>query len=397
MPTPFTDDEVALVRASTPGCTDDLIHLNHCGSSLPPQVVLDTQIAHLRRESAIGGYEAARESADRESAVYDSIASMLGVRSHEIARMEHATAAWNAAFWSIPMQPGQRIVTHDHDYGANWIAFLRAAEVHGVEIDRIPSDSNGQVDLDLLARALERPEEIAVVSLAWIPTSGGLVNPASDVGALTRAAGVPFLLDACQAVGQLEIDVETIGCDFLTATGRKFLRGPRGTGFLFARDDVLDRITPAQPDHHGAEWAALDRYEFASGARRFEYWEYDHAAWLGLGAAVDTTVALGIDRVGVTIQRRAEELRGGLSELGMAVHDQGVERCGIVTVTHPSAPAVDVMQVLSAAKINVSTTVAGSARADLEARGLPSMVRMSVHCTTTSDEIDRTLDVLRTI
>ncbi len=397
MATPFTDDETARIRTATPGCTDDLVHLNHCGSSLPPQVVVDTQVEHLRRESMIGGYEAAREAAERESAVYDSIAVMLGAQAREIARAEHATAAWNAAFWSIPMLAGQRIITHDHDYGANWIGFLRAVEVHDVEIDRISSDANGQIDLEQLAVALERPEEVALVSLCWIPTSGGLVNPAGAVGALTGQAGVPFLLDACQAVGQLAVDVETIGCDFLTATGRKFLRGPRGTGFLYARDGILDRVTPAQPDHHGADWVALDRYEFAEGARRFEYWEFDHAAWLGLGAAVDHAAALGFDRIEVTVARRADELRAALLEAGMTVHDQGTARCGIVTATHPTASAADVAAALSSAKINVSTTHISSARADMEGRGLPSMVRMSVHCTTTSAEIERTIGVLRTL
>ena len=397
MPTPFTDDETARIRAVTPGCTDDVVHLDHGGSSLPPQVVLDAQIEHLRREAMRGGYEAAREVAADEAAVYTSIATMLGAQVHEIARMEHATAAWNAAFWSIPMRAGQRIITHDHDYGANWVGFLRAVEVHGVEIDRIPSDAEGQIDLDRLAVALARPDEVAVVSLAWIPTSGGLVNPAAAVGALTQQADVPFLLDACQAVGQLDIDVASIGCDFLTATGRKFLRGPRGTGFLYARDAVIERVTPSQPDHHGAEWVVLDRYEFIDGARRFEYWEFDHAAWLGLGAAVDHAVGLGVDRIESTVARRAEELRSALREIGMRVHDQGVTRCGIVTATHPTASAADVAAVLSSAQINVSTTHVGSARADMERRGLPSMVRLSVHCTTTGAEIERTIDVLRTL
>jgi selenocysteine lyase/cysteine desulfurase len=397
MVTPFNDDEIERIRSVTPGCTDDLVHYNHAGTSLPPLVVLHTQIEHLRRVSQLGGYEAAREAADGEAAVYESIASMLGAQAHEIARTEHATAAWNAAFWSIPMRAGQRIITHDHDYGANWIGFLRAVEVHGVQIDRIPSDADGQIDLDRLAAALARPDEVAVVSLSWIPTSGGLVNPAAAVGALTRQANVPFLLDACQAVGQLDIDVAAIGCDFLTATGRKFLRGPRGTGFLCVRDAIIDRVTPAQPDHHGADWVALDRYEFADGARRFEYWEFDHAAWLGLGAAVDHAAGLGVDRIEITVARRAEELRSALREIGMRVHEQGTIRCGIVTATHPRASAAEVAAVLSSARINVSTTHAGSARADMERRGLPSMVRMSVHCTTTTAEIERAIGVLRTL
>jgi selenocysteine lyase/cysteine desulfurase len=391
---PFSSDEIQAIRAATPGCRDELIHLNHAGSSLPTQRTLDTQVEHLTREATIGGYEAAREAADREAAVYDSIAQLIGAERGEVARMEHATAAWNAAFWSIPMRTGQRIVTHDHDYGANWIAFLRAAEIHGVVIDRIPSDRFGQIDLERLATALERPGEVALVSLAWIPTSGGLVNPAAAVGALTRAAGVPYVLDACQAVGQLDIDVTTIGCDFLSATGRKYLRGPRGSGFLWASSAMLDRVTPAQPDHHGADWSSIDSYTFADGATRFEYWEFAHAAWLGLGAAVDTALDLGLDRIQATVAARANELRATLIDAGFNVHDDGIAKCGIVTTTHPTVPTADLMRKLAKQGINASTTSAGSARAHMEARNLPPMIRLSVHCTTTPDEVARTVSVL---
>ena len=394
MAEPFDATEIAQIRAATPGCTDDLVHLNHAGSSLPPQVVLDAQIGHLRREAEIGGYEAAAEASERSAAVHGSIATMIGAYPREVARTEHATAAWNAAFWSIPMRAGQRIVTHDHDYGANRIAFLRAVEVHGVVIEAVPSDRHGQIDLERLATVLERPDDVAVVSLAWIPTNGGLVNPAGAVGTLTRAAGVPFLLDACQAVGQLDIDVGAIGCDFLSASGRKFLRGPRGTGFLYAADSIVGRVTPSQPDHHGADWVALDHYEFADGARRFEHWEYGHAAWLGLGAAVDHAAGWGFDRIRSTVAGRADEFRTGLRDIGMTVHDEGIARCGIVTATHGSRSAAEVMAALAAQRINVSTTHAGTSRADMEARGLGLMVRLSVHCTTTDAEIARVLDVL---
>ncbi|MEP4648719.1 MAG: aminotransferase class V-fold PLP-dependent enzyme [Ilumatobacter sp.] len=389
MAVPFTPVEIDAIRANTPGCTDDLIHLNHAGSSLPDVSVLDAQIGHLRREAGIGGYEAAEETAEAEAAVYDSIAAMIGGRRHEVARMEHATAAWNAAFWAIPKRPWQRIITHDHDYGANWVAFLRAVEVHGVVIERIPSDAHGQIDLERLASALERPDDIALVSLAWIPTNGGLVNPAAGVGALTRAAGVPFLLDACQAVGQLDIDVESIGCDALSATGRKYLRGPRGSGFLFVHSRAVERFAPAHPDHHGAEWSAIDSYTFAPGATRYEYWEHNHAAWPGLGAAVDVALRLGVDRIQATIAQRAKELREQLVERGMSVHDAGVAKCGIVTMTHPTLDAGEVVSRLATRGVNASSTFLGSARADMEARGLPSLVRLSVHCTTTPAEIQR--------
>lgn len=394
MATVFSDHEIDVIRAGTPGCRDDLIHLNHAGSSLPGQSVLDAQVAHLELEASIGGYEAAAVAAEATEATYHSIAAMVGADRSEIARLEHATAAWSAAFWSIPMRAGQKVITHDHDYGANAVAMLHAAATRGVRVVRIPSDGMGQIDLAALEAELQDPDDVAVVSLAWIPTNGGLVNPAAAVGALTRTAGVPYLLDACQAVGQLAIDVDTIGCDFLSATGRKYIRGPRGTGFLYVRSSILDRLVPSHPDHHSAEWTSLDSYVFESGAQRFEQWEHSHAAWLGLGAAVDVAIELGLDRTQATIARRAKELRGALTDIGMIVHDEGVARCGIVTATHSSLDADVVKAHLSVHGINTSVTAVGSSRADVERRDLAPMVRLSVHCTTTSDELTRTCEVL---
>lgn len=392
MATSFSEAEISAARAVTPGA-ERVIHLNHAGSSLPPQVVLDTQIEHLRAEATIGGYEAAAAASDRCDGVYDSVARLIGASASEIARMEHATAAWNAAFWSVPMRPGQHIVVHDHEYGANIVAFLAAADRRGVHIDRVPSDPSGQVDLEAVADRL-RTKDVALVSLTHVPTNGGLVNPAEEVGALTRAAGVPFLLDACQSLGQRVLDVDEIGCDLLSATGRKYLRGPRGTGLLYVRSSIVESLQPAQPDHHGAELVAADRFEFAEGARRFEHWEHNVAGWLGLGAAVDHALGWGIDRIEATVTERAAQLRERLADAGLIVWDEGVERCGIVTVTHPRVDAEALRARLVEHRINATTTPAGSARWDVERRNLPTLLRLSVHVTTTPDEVARTVEVL---
>jgi len=378
-------DEIESARAVTPGC-GEVIHLNHAGSSLPPQTVLDAQIGHLQAEATIGGYEAAAIAIDRRDAVYDSIGALIGARPHEIARMEHATAAWNAAFWSVPMEPGQTIVVHDHEYGANIVAFLAAAQRRGIVIERVPSDASGQVDVGAIADRLAR-FDVALVSLTHVPTNGGLVNPASEVGALTRAAGVPFLLDACQSVGQLHVDVGEIGCDLLSATGRKYLRGPRGTGFLYVGDAIVERLTPSQPDHHGTELVAGDRFEWRDGARRFEYWEHSVAGWLGLGAAVDHALGWGIDRIEMTVTERAEQLRAMLVDAGFTVYDEGVQRCGIVTCATDAVVSGELRQLLARNGINTTSTLADSSRWDVERRHLPALLRMSVHYTTAMDEL----------
>lgn len=388
----LTVDEIEAARSVTPGC-GEVIHLNHAGSSLPPQVVLDAQIGHLQAEAVMGGYEAAAAALERCDSVYDSIGALIGARPHEIARMEHATAAWNAAFWSVPMAPGQHIVVHDHEYGANVVAFLVAAQRRGIVIDRVLNDSSGQVDVAAIADRLDRLD-VALVSLTHIPTNGGLVNPAAEVGALTRAAGVPFLLDACQSVGQRRIDVAEIGCDLLSATGRKYLRGPRGAGFLYVNDAIADRLEPTQPDHHGAVLVAADRFEWRGRARRFEQWEHSVAGWLGLGAAVDHALGWGIDRIETTVTERAEQLRALLTDVGFTVYDEGEQRCGIVTCATDAVVSGELQRLLARSGINTTSTSEESSRWDVERRDLPTLLRLSVHYTTTVDELTTTVDIL---
>jgi len=384
--TPSLDaTEVDRLRMDTPG-VESCVHLNHAGASLPPRPVVETHIAHLRREAEIGGYEAADEAADSDRDVYASIARLIGAAPDEIARAEHATAAWNAGFWSVPMRTGQRILVAEAEYGANAVAFLRAQERRGVVIDVIPSDGSGQLDVAALEQRLD--DDVALVAITHVPTNGGLVNPVADVGHLTKAAGVPYLVDACQSIGQLRIDVEAIGCDLLSATGRKYLRGPRGTGFLDARASIVGRLIPDHPDHHGAIWDDPDGYTLHSGARRFEYWEYNHAAWLALGRAVDYAAAIGLERIEATVKLRAEQLRTALGDAGLPVFDLGEDRCGIVTTSVPGHDPAAVRDRLRARSINTSVTQPDGALWDFTRRGLDSMLRISVHYLTTDEEID---------
>ncbi|MEL6983875.1 MAG: aminotransferase class V-fold PLP-dependent enzyme [Actinomycetota bacterium] len=391
---PLSAAEVDAIRAATP-FAPDRIHLNHAGDSPSSSAVLATQTDHLRLESEIGGYEAAMARADADAAVYDSIATLLGCDPTEIARKEHATDAWNAGFWSIPMEPGQRILTAEAAYGANAVAFLHAERARGVQVEVVPSDPSGQVDVDQLSTRLG--PDVALVALTHVPTNGGLINPAAEVGALANAAGVPFLLDACQSTGHLDLDVGQLGCDLLSATGRKYLRGPRGTGFLYASNAIIDRLVPATPDHHGATWSAGRRYDLAPDARRFEHWEYNHAAWLALGTAVDEALEIGLDRIEATILDRADGLRRALDTAGFPVFDLGQRRCGIVTTGVAGVAAEQAKEHLSAHGINVSVAAPVSTRWDAERRQLEPMLRLSIHAHTTADEVGRAVEALGSI
>ncbi len=285
--------DVERARADTPGCLD-VVHLNNAGAALPPRLVVDTVIEHLELEARIGGYAAGDAVAERSAAVYESVAALVGAQTDEIALVENATRAWDMVFYALAarFEAGDRILTSRAEYASNVIAFLQIARRTGARVEVVPDDETGQLSVDALREMID--ERVRVIAISWIPTQGGLVNPAAAVGAVAREAGVPYLLDACQAAGQLAIDVDALGCDFLSATGRKYLRAPRGTGLLYVRRTWIEQLEPPFLDVHSARWVRDDAIEIRDDARRFETWEHSVANQLGLGAAVDYARAIGI-------------------------------------------------------------------------------------------------------
>jgi cysteine desulfurase / selenocysteine lyase len=385
--------DLARIRSETPGIVHR-IHFNSAGAALMPQPVLDAMIAYLQREAAIGGYEAAAEMAPRLDGVYDSVAQLIGARRDEIALMENATVAWQMAFYSLGFQPGDRILTARAEYAANYVAFLQVARRTGAVIEIIPDDSNGVLDPAALERMID--DRVRLIAITWIPTNGGLVNPAAEVGRIARKHGILYLLDACQAVGQMPVDVAQLGCDMLSATGRKFLRGPRGTGFLYARRDLLLQLEPPVIDHFAAPWVAADRYELRADARRFETWENNYAARLGLGVAIDYALAIGLDDIAVRCRGLADRLRVELRGIpGATLYDLGPHPAAIVTFTLAGVDADAIKGKLAASRINVSTSRASSTLLDAAARGLPTVVRASPHYYNTEDEVGQLVDAIR--
>ncbi len=381
-----TEFSLEAVRAATPG-VDNVIHVNNAGAALPPSVVTDTVVDYLRREEAIGGYETADERHDQLEAVYDSLGALVGAPREHMAVIENATRAWDMAIYGYPFERGDRVVTCRAEYSSNVLAFLQLERRFGIEMVLIDDDEHGQIDLAHLDTELTRGA--AMVAMTHIPTSGGLINPAEEVGALCGEHGVFFVLDACQSAGQVPLDVGTIGCDVLSGTGRKYLRGPRGTGFLYVSERALDVLEPPFIDLHAADWTRVDDYEWRPDARRFENWETYYAGKAGLGAAVDYALGVGIETTAVRIADLAARLRNGLGSLDrVAVHDKGARRGGIVTFTVDGVDATSVHAQLLARRINTSTSGPDRARLDLEPRGLPTVIRASTHYYNSEDEID---------
>ncbi|NMO21914.1 aminotransferase class V-fold PLP-dependent enzyme [Pyxidicoccus fallax] len=389
--------DVTRARAETPG-TAHVAHFNNAGASLPAQPVLDAVMEHLQREARIGGYEAEDAARDRLERVYDSIGMLLNASRDEVAVVENATVAWDMAFYGLAQdfRPGDRILTGVAEYAANYVAYLQVARRTGAVVEVVPNDAHGQLSISALESMMD--SRVRLISVTHIPTNGGLVNPAAAIGRVARRAGVPFLLDACQTVGQLPVDVEALGCDLLSATGRKFLRAPRGTGFLYVRKALLERLEPPMLDHHAAPWTSVEGYTLRPDARRFENWENNIAAKLGLGVAVDYALGWGLDAIWERVRGLAERLRARLADLpGVTVRDVGEVKCGIVTFTVEGQSPDALRQQLLAQGINVSVTRRPSTRLDMEARGLGEMVRASVHYYNTEEELERLVDaVVRT-
>jgi cysteine desulfurase / selenocysteine lyase len=378
--------DLEAVRAETPAC-ESMIFLDSAGSSLPPRRVVDAVIGHVRREAEVGGYRAAAERADDLAALPDSLGRLLHAEPRSIALTDSATRSWTQIVTAVPWRRGDRVLVTGVEYASNAITLLQLAERHGLSIERLPSTPDGRVDLDALGPLVD--DRVRLVSLVHVPTNGGLVNPVREVVDAARRVGALVLLDACQSVGQLDLDVAALGVDALSGTGRKWLRGPRGTGFLYVRPEVLAALEPAAADMRGAEWIAADAYRLRADAARFELWEYDVAGRLGLREAVDYLLELGPRDVEAAVCRGAARLREGLAAVpGVTVHDQGPALSGLVSFTVDGLEPDQVAARLALAEVTVTVSGRSSTRYDMTERGLEAVVRASPHYFVSDAQID---------
>ncbi|MFL6154450.1 MAG: aminotransferase class V-fold PLP-dependent enzyme [Marmoricola sp.] len=382
-------------RALTPGCQGQAF-LDSAGSSLPPRPVVDAVVAHLRREEQVGGYRAAAERAEDLAAVRRSVAALVGGAADEIALVDSATRAWQLFVTAIRWQAGDRILICGNEYASNAIAFLQRARTEGCSVETVPSLADGTPDLDAYADLLD--ERVRLVSLVQVPTNSGTVAPVRELAALARSAGALTVLDACQSVGQLRTDVAELGVDALTVTGRKWLRAPRGTGFLWLRRELVAGLEPVAADMHGGDWTTAGSYQLHPDATRFELFESDVAATLGLGVAVDHLLELGADDVEAAVRARAGVLRGALAELsGVTLRDEGEDLSGIVSFTVAGNEPRAVASRLREHGVTVSVSGRGSTLIDMTARGLDAVVRASPHYFNSAEDLAHAVEAVAAV
>ena len=391
------EDAVAAWRAETPGA-EQRIHLNNAGASLLPRRVYEAVTAHLARELVEGGYEAADAAEPEAERAYAALARLFGVAPRNVAVVESSTTAFAQALASFDFAPGDVILTTRADYASNQIMFLSLAARRGVRLVRAEDLPAGGVDPDSVRRLIRR-ERPVLVSVSWIPTNSGLVQPAEAVGVVCEEEGVPYIVDACQAIGQMPVRVPALRCDFLAATARKFLRGPRGAGVLVVSDRALERgAHPLLVDMHGATWTDPDRFALADGARRFELWERSCASLLGLGEAAAYAEEVGLERARERAWALAAYARDRLAAVrGVRVLDRGPALGAIVTCEVEGRAGTALKLRLRELGINTSSPGRSDAVIDMDEKGAQSALRLSPHYFNTTGEIDRAVTAIATL
>ncbi len=392
---PLSEQEIQQLRAETKG-TAERIHFNNAGSSLPPDVVLDTVINYLTEEASYGGYETEYKYNAELNNTYALIARLINADVNEIAVVENASTAWWLAFNGIDFKAGDEIITSEMEYVTNLISFTHTKKTYGVKIKVIPNDEHGNLSLSELEAAIS--PQTKLIAITHIASSTGGVMPVVKIGKIARKHGVLYLVDACQSAGQVPVDVREIDCDMLSVTGRKYLRAPRGTGFLYVRKTIQGKLKLQFMDGFSTEWVTETDYKIRDDARRFELYEKNRALILGLGKAVEYALNIGVDRIWQRVQYLANILRNQLRSIeGISVHDFGDEQCGIVTFTVNEIDSAVIKAKLAEKQINVSVGLAKSTLFFMNKNHLSSVVRASVHYYNTEKEIIIMCDVLRSL
>ena len=399
----FTTAEVQKFRDETAG-TRNVIHLNNAGSGLMPDVVTQAQLDHIRLESEIGGYEAADLKSDTIRAFYEQAALLFNCKPSNMAFTASATDSYTRALSSIPFKKRDIILTDKDDFVSNQIQFLSLQKRLGIEIVHINNAPAGGVDLNDLEEKLKKHQP-RLLAITHIPTNSGLVQPVNEIAKIfsdysqRHPEKTWYILDACQSAGQMKLDVQSLHCDFLSLTGRKYLRGPRGTGALYISDKVLHAgLEPMFIDMRGAEWTEKGKYRQQPDARRFEDWEFAYSTVIGTKAAIEYCRNIGEDKIWEQVKLLSGYTRTGLSAMdGVMMMDRGMQNSGSVTFHVAHSGPEYIVQELLRRKINVVASYRAYGLIDFDEKGVAWVIRASPHYYNTTEEIDIFIEALKEI
>jgi len=382
------------IRADIPHYGDKLF-LNSAGSSLMPKSVREVINQYLIDEEMYGGYKLADIRSDELEQFYHQAAQLLNCKSQNIAFAHDATDAYIKALSSIDFKEGDIIITSQDDYSSNQIQFISLQQRLGIQIKRIRTLENGDIDLNHFSDLIKE-QKPKLVAITHIPTNSGKIQDVQSIGQLCSQEDIIYLVDACQSVGQIPVDVQDINCDFLSATGRKFLRGPRGTGLLYVSDKILNQqFYPLFIDGFGAKWTGSEHFEIKQSAKRFQTWEAPFAMVLGLAEALRYANDIGMDHIHARNQQLMQHFRGKLNTIsGLQVFDTGSQLSNITTIKKNGKSLEETENFLTLHQVFYSVSTLEWGLLDFTDKGVDWVIRLSPHYFNTIEELDCVCEIL---
>jgi cysteine desulfurase / selenocysteine lyase len=286
-------------------------YLNNAGAGIMSTKTYEVIINYLKLEREIGAYHAAAKSKTLSDNFYINAAKLINANSpSEIAYMDSASRGWNMIVYGTPLKKGDTILTLSSEFGTNLITLFNYAKLNDFKVCVIKCDINGSFLIEEIENKLKEGAKLIAISHAV--AHGSIINPVEEIGKLAKKYGAYYIVDGCQTVGQIKVDVQSIQCDAYMTTGRKWLCGPRGTGFLYVKSSSQMRTTQldlASADLIFDDNLNLIRIEVRNDAKQFELWEKSFANLLGLSSAIEECLESKIEVISVKIQELSNKLR----------------------------------------------------------------------------------------
>lgn len=384
----FDEDLIKEARTQTPTATSGT-HLAAAGSSLPSSRTLEAVRSYIDLEASIGGYDAADAVMDLVQTTRVQLETLINAPSGSVALTSSDTVGFAKSMWGLALGgqfPKNSAFLVDHYlYASHKYVICEVAKFCEANVLISPTR---QLEADWVQSQLSRGNVRAVLC-THVASHRGYVTPLSSIGQLCRESESLHIVDGCQSFGQIPIDVEASSIDIFTATGRKWLRAPRGTGFVFARPDLISLMRP--PYQEG-------RLELApENPQRLENFEVSWAARVGMHFALNDLHTYTQERVSRQIIAMTDYLQHRLRELkNLDVQEAPDQpKCGITTFLHSSVGSEELKA--QAAAIGVRFTVAPPDSAPLDSDVLRAPVRVSPHIYNNTDDIDALIEFIEAL